>query len=546
MKQATMVHNQHGEKLIKIEFTYDVFILVKVRTLAGVKYLAERKLWIAPIYPSTLQQLQKWGFSVDQRLINYVADKTKQIASQKHSIKIKGLKGKPFPYQYVGIEFIEKNEGRALIADEMGLGKTIQALGWCQLHREKTPVLIVVPASLKLNWAREMETWMPNIKYDILSGRKPRKLKADYIIINYDILNYWVDYLKQYDFQIMITDECHYYKSNTSKRTKAVKKLAKGIPHIIALSGTPIVNRPVEGFNAVNIIKPDLFPNFITYTRRYCNPKFNGYGWDYNGASNTTELHDILINTIMIRRLKKDVLKDLPEKLYSYIPLGLTRSARLEYTKAEDSFIEYVHENYGLARAEKASNAMMLVQYGELKRLAVQGVLQQSVEWISNFLETGNKLVVFATHKFVIDILMENFGDVAVKLDGTVTGTKRQTVVDQFQKNPDIKLFIGNIEAAGVGITLTAAASVAFLELPWSPGKLKQAIDRVHRIGQKKCVNVYYLFAENTIMDKIVKLLNDKQKVVDSVLDGEDLNNQDVLFKVILQQYEISWKNKQR
>lgn len=868
-KLATMVRNQYGEKMIKISFPYEMAIIFKVRNLIGVKYLPERRVWIAPLFVETLNKLKKYGFVLDKRLTKFMSethDKTKSFVNK----KIAGLKGKPFDYQYIGIDFIERNNGRCLLADEMGLGKTMQALGWCQLHRDKKPVLIVTPASLKLNWEQELKMWMPNPDYEILSGKKPWQPTADYLIINYDILPSWVDTIKDLNVQVMITDECfpagtkvltpsgsknietinkgdvvlnafgegvvekinkrktnnlirlhlnndtfidvtpnhlffstegwiqasdslgkilfdysdifytfvyyintkryetnekemrmvqknipinffkkkvlwdilfsemekypapskksivfrnkkqkanqffnscsqeqsklgkgsiranekeqpifqsnskgknktklekiwasfkkttsqrwkwenitqstknfmdcfrgwlenrisnmyktiykfrlsnllqsrhstpqekdldrsgwmvssierckenrqekgtiienirverieilesrcreqpfesvvynlqvsnhpsyyangllvhncHYYKNNSSKRTKAIKRISKNIPHVIALSGTPIVNKPIEAYNAINIINPNLFPSFLNYTRRYCNAKYNGYGWDFNGASNTQELHETLVNTIMIRRLKKDVLKDLPEKLYSFVPLEFDAEGKNEYQKAESSFIDYVRENYGFDRALKAINAEVLVQYGELKKLAVKGALNQSIEWIRNFLEIDGKLVVFAIHRFVIDEIVKNFEGKVVKIDGSVALAERQKVIERFQNDNSCRLFVGNIRAAGVGITLTAASNVAFLELPWTPGELRQAIDRVHRIGQKNCVNIHYLFAINTIMDKVARLIDQKQRIIDSVLDGKNPEEQDsIMLYDILKSYEIS------
>jgi SWI/SNF-related matrix-associated actin-dependent regulator 1 of chromatin subfamily A len=332
-----------------------------------------------------------------------------------------------------------------------------------------------------------------------------------------------------------VTDECHYYKSNRALRTKAVKKLVKGVEHVIALSGTPILNRPVEIFNALKIIDETVFPDYWHYVKYYCQATYNGFGWDMNGASHTDELYNRLTSTIMIRRLKKDVLKDLPEKIYSFVPVELTNKE--EYNAAERDFLSFISREKGVEAAERASNAESLVRVGELKRLAVKGKFQPVMDWIQNFLEVDGKLVVFAEHKFVIDELMHKFGDVAVKLDGSCTAIQRQKAVDMFQMEDAVRLFIGNIQAAGVGITLTAASNVAFIELPWTPGALVQAADRCHRIGQKDCVNVHYLLAKGTIEEKIAKLLDTKKKVVDAVLDGK-ITEQSSLLTELIKSYD--------
>ena len=534
-KQAVMAQNEYGERVIKITFTYDLDLLFKVRTLPGRKYYVESKCWCAPVHMETLNTLLKWGFVIDEHLKTFmekIATKENKILSE----QIVGLKGELFPFQIKGVAFIEKHNGRALIADEMGLGKTVQALAWLQLHPERRPAIIICPASIKLNWEREAQKWVTHPKTEVLSGTTPWKVKGKIIIINYDVLPDWIDELIKIEPAVLITDECHYYKSNQAQRTKAVKKLAKGIQNVIALSGTPVLNRPVEIFNALKLIDDSVFPDYWKYVRRYCAATYNGFGWDLSGASNTAELYERLTETVMIRRLKKDVLQDLPEKIYSFIPIDLTN--RKEYDAAERDFLSFISREKGVEAAERASNAESLVRVGELKRLAVKGKILPVMDWIQNFLEVDGKLVVFAEHKFVIDELMHKFGEVAVKLDGSCTSIQRQKAVDIFQTEEECRLFIGNIQAAGIGITLTAASNVAFIELPWTPGALVQAADRCHRIGQKDCVNVYYLLAKETIEEKIALLLDSKKKIVDAILDGK-ITEQSSLLTELIKSYEV-------
>jgi SWI/SNF-related matrix-associated actin-dependent regulator 1 of chromatin subfamily A len=529
-KKATLVQRANGERMIKISFPFSHDTLYKVRSLAGRVYVPDKQVWLAPVYPRSIRLLKEWGFVMDDRIDIQVKQEQTQL-SKLAQTGIPGFKIIPFPYQYDGVSFIEKNNGRALIADEMGLGKTIEALAWIQLHRNRKPVIILVPASLKLNWLAEIEKCLPDPNVEILYGKKPWIPTGDIIIINYDILYKWVDVLRELNPQILIADECHYFKNNGTKRTKAVKRLVKNIPYRIPLSGTPIENRPVEGFNAFNMVNPGLFPNFMDFTRTYCVAKYNGYGWDFSGATNIKELHSILVDTIMIRRLKKDVLKDLPDKMYSFVPLELDNE--IEYEYARDYFLEFIEEKKGIQAAISASNAEVLVQIETLKQLAVKGALKNSIDWIRNFLEVDGKLVVFAVHKFVINALMEEFGSIAVKIDGSCTNIQKENAKKEFQENPKIRLFVGNIKAGGVGITLTAASNVAFLELPWTPGALKQAIDRLHRFGQKFCVNVHYLFAVNTIMEKFAKLIDTKQKTIEAVMDGTEPETDTLLYELM-------------
>lgn len=527
---ASLAQNENNEKVIKITFDFNLDMLYKIRSLPGRKYHpTPSPAWSIPFSIEGLEQLQKWNFIPDEKLL-YFVNKQKERKAEISINGISGLKGTLRPFQNAGVAFIEDKKGRALIADEMGLGKTIEALAWLQLHRNKIPVIIVVSASLKLNWQREAEKWLSDPNTEILSGTKIHKTKGDIIIINYDILFAWIEELRRRKPQIIIMDESHYIKANKAKRTKATKMLCKNIPHIIALSGTPIINRPIEIYNAIKIIDPDLFPNFVSFTRRYCNAKYNGFGWDFNGASNTEELNHILTTTIMIRRKKSEVLKDLPDKVYSFVPIELNNEK--EYREAEKDFIAFVRKEKGQEAANRIENIEALAKIEGLKQLAVKGKLKQSIEWIRDFLESDNKLVVFCTHKFVIEELMTEFKN-AVKIDGSVSMTNRQKAVDDFQDRPEVKLFVGNIQAAGVGIALTSASNVVILEFPWTPGALVQCIDRLHRIGQKNSVNVYYLMAKNTIEEKIINMLDSKTKVCDAVLDGTDTPNETLLSELM-------------
>jgi SWI/SNF-related matrix-associated actin-dependent regulator 1 of chromatin subfamily A len=314
-------------------------------------------------------------------------------------------------------------------------------------------------------------------------------------------------------------------------------KLAKGIPKVITMSGTPFKNKPAEIFNAISITDPSIFPSKRNFLFQYCSPYHNGFGWDFSGHSNDNELHQRLMSTVLIRRLKKDVMKELPDKSYSFIPMELSNEK--EYRGAEKDFIAFVMNQKGMEAAIRASNAESLAKIEALKQLAVKGKTEKAISWISDFLETEEKLVVFATHKSVIEDLMTEFGEVAVKIDGSVSMKERQKAVDDFQNNPKVRLFVGNIQAAGVGITLTAASNVAFLELPWSPSDLSQAEDRCHRMGQKDAVGVYYLLAVGTIEEKIAKLLDNKRKVVDAILDGRSTEQESLLMEIMKEYTEI-------
>lgn len=531
-KTVELVENQKtGEPFLKIIFPFDMNDLALVKSISGRRYHDEgtSKYWTAPASKPAIQALKDAGFVLDENTKILLSGKQFKV---KTFTEIKGLKKELYPYQKEGVASIEDHAGRILLGDEMGLGKTPQTLAWLQLHPELRPAIVVCPASLKLNWQQEAFMWMENPKTQILSGTKPNiPLVGEILIINYDILPDWLKVLQRIKPKVVIFDESHLLKNSSAQRTKAAKKLAKQIPHIIAISGTPIINRPIELYNAIQMIDPTIFPEFWRYAQKYCGAKHNGFGWDFNGATNTIELNGILKSTLMIRRMKSDVLKDLPDKRYCFVPMELSNSR--DYRKAENDFITYIKETKGNKAAEKAKGAEVLTQIETLKQLAVAGSLSNSIDWIENFLESDGKLVVFADHKFVIDALRKAFPDVSVKLDGSTAMSDRQKAVTEFQNNPAIRLFIGNIKAAGIGLTLTAASNVAILEFPWSPGILDQAIDRVHRIGQKESVTAYYLLAQGTIVEKIAKLLDSKRKVLDAVLDGKITEESSLLSELI-------------
>lgn len=521
--------------IIEIKFDFDWETLGLVKSIPGRRFQnGGEKYWTCPLSQGALLTLREAGFILDDGL-----NELGQNGNMK--IEIPRLKKDLFPFQERGISFISQRNGRAIVADEMGLGKTIQALAYLGAHPEKRPAVVVCPAHLKLNWLREIKETLPdnmNKNVEVLYGLSTSKIRpgADIIIVNYDILNAWMEALIKIKPCTLIIDEAHFCKNSKAQRTKATRKLARKCPHVIALTGTPIVNRPVEGFNIVQMVDKTIFPNHWNYLHRYCGAKHNGFGWDFSGASNQEELHEKL-KTVMIRRLKKDVLQDLPDKIYSSIPIEILNAR--EYKKAEDDFIRYLMEKKGIKAAQKASRAEHLVKIEGLKQLAIEGKIQLAIKWIEDSVENNEngKLIVFATHKKTVEAIVNKFGKIAVKVDGSVSAKEREKAVKRFQEDKKIKLFVGNIQAAGTGLTLTAASSVAFLELPWSPGELVQAEDRCHRIGQKNSVNVYYLIAAGTIEEKIAMLLDKKRRVLDAVLDG-GVNEEAPLLTELIKLYK--------
>jgi SWI/SNF-related matrix-associated actin-dependent regulator 1 of chromatin subfamily A len=548
MRHVDIMTTTQGNQMLKIIFDFDwpTLNLIKAQ-IPDRKWNPKGKYWVAPITVAALSKLNEAGFVLTSHLQTILNEnRPSETVDEIPEITVPYIDSKLYAYQKQGIAFTESKNGRCLIADEMGLGKTIQAIGYMQLH-PGIRTTIVCPASLKLNWKREINTWLhrPGL-IEILEGKKatPINPETSIVIINYDILSDWVVTIMNWNASLMITDEAHYYKNNKAKRTKAVLKLGKHIDKVIALTGTPIENRPIDLYNAIKLINPTIITSRFNFGKQYCGGHHDGFGWNFNGASNTNELHQLLTSTIMIRRLKKDVLKDLPDKQYSVVPMEMTN--RKEYTEAEEDLVAFVKQltddnfrkdlrtklgdmadmvavdekQLTALKDEKASKINQLTRIEHLKQLAAAGKMKAVVNWVEDFIENAQKIILFATHKTIINQLMERFGKIAVKIDGSVPTNKRQEVVDKFQTNKKIKIFVGNIDAAGVGLTLTASSNVAFLEYPWTPGKLNQAIDRAHRISQKNTVNVHYLVAERTIDEDIISVLDKKAKIINGIIDG--------------------------
>lgn len=532
MKTADFVGN-----VFKISFSYDPATVAQVRCLPpGRKWVPEIKAWTCPPSTDALEQLRTWGFAIAPDLLAWEQEVNKKKTI--HPVKdVPGLKCMLRPFQAEGVGWLNAHDGVGLIGDEMGLGKTIQALAYAQLHPELWPVLVVCPASLKLNWERETLDKF-SLRPFVISGRATDVPTGyDVYIINYDIaLQRTIikdsggdkkkdkkiieiePRLKALNPKVVILDECHYIKNSKADRTKALRKLCHG-RRIIALSGTPIVNRPVEFFNTLNLLDPVTFGSFWTYAMEYCGATHNGYGWDFRGVSNPEKLH-AMVSNVMIRRKKEDVLKELPAKQRSVVSLEIhqpsyqaaLRECQLTLTDAEPGSV------------------VEIGAISSLRQAVMQGKIENAIEWLGDFRDSGRQLVCFYVHHKTGDTLGHYFKENYV--DGRMNQRVRQDVVDRFTKG-EYQILFGSIDVLGTGWNLQAASDVAFVELPWVPGILDQAEDRVHRIGQRDAVNVYYLLAQDTIEDDMMELLDAKRKVLSAVLDGKEPDSGNIFSELI-------------
>lgn len=432
------------------------------------------------------------------------------------------------PFQRGGIAF---GRGRAgvLVGDDMGLGKTVQAIG--MMNDEPVErVLILCPASLKLNWEREVDKWLNYwLPVTVIEGKGRRIPQGKAVVIlNYDILKHYEE-LREGEWDVLVCDEAQYLKNPEAKRTRYVlgdvRHTGIEAKRRVFLSGTPLESRPVELWPVIHSLWPEVFPSYTKFILRYCAARKTPYGWDTRGASNLAELQGLLRTSGMVRRKKRDVLKDLPGKMVrevSFPPPNAKTKKLLEKQKAQWTAIQ--HEMKRLREAGAAPDDVLAATQaarGKLQELAREtsaAKMPMALEFLSDSCEQG-KVVVFAKHHVVLDEISKKFGDQAVRVDGKVSGERRQEAVDRFQTDPECRLFIGQIEAAGVGLTLTAASHVVFIEYDWRPGKIMQAEDRCDRIGQKSLVIVSRLVLEGSLDQIQLASLGRKEKTLAATLD---------------------------
>lgn len=411
--------------------------------------------------------------------------------------------------------------GGILLADEQGLGKSAQVSALAK-QQGLWPLLVVCPASLKGNWQRELKLWAGCEESLVLEGKSLGSLPdplPQAVIVNYDILYDQQSLLRRYQWACIAFDEVHNLSNRASKRTKAAKAISRMTTKVIGISGTPVMNRPADFWPILNIIRPELFPSWQAFAHRYCDPRKTHWGWEYKGAKNLGELHE-KIKPFMLRRLKEDVL-DLPSKTHTVVPLTL--EDRSELQAAENDFISWLAANSRYGSVTAAQKAEAVTKLGVLLRLTAKLKCRAVVAWSRKFFRDhpNEKLILFAIHTNMVDVLQRKILDEGVVvIDGSTPTKKRQAIVDSFQNDPKTRLMVANIKAAGVGLTLTAASTVAYAELWWTPSMMAQGADRVHRIGQKEDCSICYLIVPDTVEERICRAIQTKQQVANCIVDG--------------------------
>lgn len=502
----------------------------------GAKWDPGRGFWVLPLSEENLIRLTSEcpRILLHRTLRGMIPQRPSLLRDEfREEVSVPGLKGDLFPFQRRGVAWIERCQGRALIADEPGTGKTIQALAWLQLHPEARPALVVCPAVVRGNWVAEARGWLEaRPENDVTEIRSGKNVPGSGITVcNYDLVHRLPD---DYRPVAVVMDECHYIKSPSARRSKVVAGLAKRARYVVALSGTPMLNRPAELFSVLNVLRPDIWRDRRSFEIRYCGGHLAQAGykrfWRADGATNIPELASSLRKNIMIRRCKDDVLGELPVKIRQFVDLPLdSLSNAQEYLRAEEDFAAWLLE-HKLDRAQatgakaapweimKTLRAEALVKLGALRKLAGMGKVVHTLRWAEDFLEgSDSKLVIFAHHQDVQEAILVGLRRFGVARLAAGNDYRRETL--RFQSDRSVRVAVCSLKAAGQGVTLTAASHMLLCELDWTPAILEQAEDRIHRIGQERACTYTYIVSSETVDRDMLDALGLKRIVLNKTID---------------------------
>jgi SWI/SNF-related matrix-associated actin-dependent regulator 1 of chromatin subfamily A len=493
------------------------------------------KIWIEKLLTEREKAYHVWGkYFEDSELHEFWLPKASVIKDNTVKNVVidydKYSKRPPLSHQKESIQKLVENK-RFILADDMGLGKTTSTI-IAALETGAKKVLIICPATLKINWKREIENYTDRPIY-ICEGKNYNN-ESDFVIINYDIIKNFHDPKKKKESQILntgfdlvIIDEAHYIKNAQAQRTKLINDIAKEIERLWLLTGTPMTSRPIDYYNLLSLVDSPVAKNWMAYVIRYCSGYQFKVGakkvWNVMGASNLEELRDRTNNTIL-RRLKEDVL-DLPDKIITPIYLRLKSK---EYENLMGEYYEWYRSNPN----ESNSLTIQFTKLTKVRQVIANEKISQTIELAENIIEQGKKVIIFCNFTESLNNIVSHFGKAAVKIDGSMSKNDRQLSVDKFQEDDKIKVFVGNIKAAGVGITLTSAEAVIMNDLSFLPSDHSQAEDRAYRIGQKNNVLVYYPLFENTIEGLIYDILIAKKQVIATVM-GDNINSADFVEEIM-------------
>ena len=413
-----------------------------------------------------------------------------------------------FRHQTTGVAFLLSRR-KAILADDMGLGKTRTAIVSAREHSTDGRVLVIAPASVKLGWKREIQLVEPDAAVDVLEKGEP-ETPGRWTVINYDRLARFSEYLQKLRPSVIIVDEAHAIKNKSTRSSRTLGLIAANPDAAVyLLTGTPMMNRPRDLFNLLKAIDHPSAKSFFSFAKRYCAAEENGYGLDTNGASNVDELAKV-VSGVMLRRTKDEAL-DLPEKIRTWLPI---EAVKPKVTSLEARALEYLGKN------PSRDGETWITFLGLLNKarheLAISKA-ESTATFVADLVEAGQKVVVFTAYQAVVDKLASVFANTSVTLTGSHSAKERDEAVQRYQSDSSIRVFIGNIQAAGTGITLTAGTHVVFNDLDWVPANHWQAEDRVYRIGQTQTAFATYLYAPGTLDEFVAALLETKARLVGAI-----------------------------
>ena len=556
------VYENEGD--IYISFPFDPVMVRSVKQIPSVTWDKKTAAWKAPLTAinEAIQWAERFGKSVSPELLVRAKEINSQLAELKEASRAtqadvrignSGLENSLLPYQKAGVAYATRAK-RCFIADEMGLGKTLQAIATME-SLNAYPCVVMCPPNLVLNWKAEYNKWLPSRRVaTVLAGKGqkefPERGAYDVLVVGYSNISYWESHLTSHSAYVL--DESHYCKTLTAKRTKSARKIVASSPSgtpVLCLTGTPVTNRPAEYVAQLDILgKIKDFGGTWGFYRRYCAAFQDKWGqWHLDGASNLEELNERLRSVCYIRRTKDQVLSELPPVFHQEITLIGSSPAMVEYNKAQADIVAYlverakqIAEELGASPASaavrakmKAESAQNLIRLSVLRRLAAKAKMEAVVEWVQERTHNGEKVVIAAHHRDVVDELANRFG--GLKIQGGMAVEEVEQVKQKFQTDPKALVITLSIQAAKTGHTLTSAQNIIFVELPWTPADVDQTYSRLHRMGQKGSVTATYALCANTIDEDIYNLIASKRSVVTTAVDGgspvaeEDIGAQLVL-----------------
>jgi len=535
-RQSEYIINNH-DKQPKVAKKWVILDAYFAQKLADDKLYTEipKKVWVEKLLSDKEKAFHIWGKVFENEELHHfwlpkaaiIKDNTVKDVVIDYS---KYSNRPPLEHQKEAIQKLVENK-KFILADDMGLGKTTSTI-IAELETGAKKILIICPATLKINWKREIENYSDRPIF--ISEGKQFSTEDDFVIVNYDIIKNFHDPKKKDDsliltskFDLIIIDEAHYIKNAQAQRTKLINDITKSVDRLWLLTGTPMTSRPIDYFNLLSLIDSPVAKNWMAYVIRYCSGFQFKVGprkiWNVQGASNLEELRDRTVG-LTLRRLKENVL-DLPDKIIT--PVYLRLKSKL-YEEVMGDYYNWYEKN----PEESKSLTVQFTKLTKIRQIIADEKISQTIEIAENIIEQDKKVIIFCNFTDSLNKITEHFGKSVVKLDGSMSKVERQFSVDQFQENDKIKVFVGNIKAAGVGITLTSAEAVIFNDLSFLPSDHAQAEDRAYRYGQKNNVLVYYPIFENTIEGIIYDILHNKKQVIATVM-GDNQNTADAAEEIL-------------